>query len=281
MLKFNVEVITPAVAAEYLKNNENNRKPNKGQVGFYAKMMQNGEWELNGEAIKFAPDGRLLDGQHRLMACVEANVPFETAVIREVEEKVFATFDQGWQRKKGQVFSLANIPNGTNVAAAINKYLVMGQNRITSMESTSTGFAGKSVNYGKRQISAKECLDEYNLNPEYWQELHKLTSVMYRRCRLMPMSDLAAIISHLNLHCKYDLSYVVEFFNQLFYEEQTEMDIIRNLRQRLVRDAMGSLKMKSQMRTQLIRKTWDCYKAGVNPNVLKWTKGVEEEKPFE
>lgn len=282
MIKTNVEVITPAVAAEYLRlYNQGNRKPNKAQVAYYAKMMNEGEWELNGESIKFSGSGetlRLLDGQHRLMACVEANVPFETLVVRNVEEKTFDTLDQGWLRKKGQIFSIANIPNSNNVASAINKYLNMGRYTITSMGATSVG--SSAVQSGEKKVSPREALDEYNRDPSFWQELHKLTEAMYRRCRLMNQADAAAIIAHLVLRHNYEMSFVVSFFEQLFYEECTELDIIRKLRQRLVRDSMSAIRMTSQMKTQLIRKTWDFYKMGKSPNLIKWSKGVEEELPF-
>lgn len=274
MLKFNIEVITPAVAAEYLKHNESNRKPNKGQVGYYAKMMAAGQWELNGEAIKFSPSGRLLDGQHRLMACVESNVPFETTVIREVEEEVFDTFDQGWIRGKGQIFDIANIPNSRNISATINKYLVMGNSEITSLHAAIAG------NASSKKVSPRETLECYKDSPLYWQEIYQLSAAMYKRCRLWGISDISAVIAHLNKRCGYELGYVVEFFEQLFYEERTEFVIIRKLRQRLIDDAMSTIKMTSQHKTQLIRKVWDCYKGNKDPQVLKWVKGVEEEKPF-
>lgn len=283
MIKTNVEVITPAVAAEYLRLfNQGNRKPNKAQVAYYAKMMNDGEWELNGESIKFSGSGetlRLLDGQHRLMACVEANVPFETLVVRDVEEKTFDTLDQGWLRKKGQIFNIANIPNSNNVSAAINKYLNMGLYNITSMESAKGG-SSTAVQDGAKKISPREALDEYNRDPNFWQELHKLTEAMYRRCRLMSQADVAAIIAHLVRRHNYEMAFVVNFFEQLFYDEYTELDIIRSLRNRLINDSMSSMRMTSQMKTQLIRKTWDFYKEGKSPKQLKWAKGVEAECPF-
>lgn len=274
MLKFNVEVITPAVAAEYLKMNQFNRKPNKGQVAYYAKMMSDGQWELNGEAIKFAINGHLIDGQHRLMACVESNVPFETAVAREVEEKAFDTFDQGWLRKKSQIFSIKNIPNSVSIASAITKFLAMKNSKITSLHSAIVGRGGN------KKTSPREALDCYNESPQYWQELHKTASAMYGRCKLWPASDISATAAHLNKTCGYELGFVIDFFEQLFYEERTELGIIRVLRQRLINDALSTIKMTSQHKTQLIRKVWDCYKEHKDPQVLKWVKGVEEEKPF-
>lgn len=275
MIKTNVEVITPVVAAEYLRAyNVGNRNPNKGQVAYYAKMMQAGEWELNGESIKFSapcPEIRLLDGQHRLMACVEANVPFETLVVRDVEEKTFDTLDQGWLRKKGQIFKIADIPNATNIAAAINRYLTMGYTKVTSMDTTHDGHV---------KLSPREVLEEYKKDPAYWQHIHTAASQMYSRAHLLSQSEISSIIAHLNRRAGHDLSFVLEFFEQLFYSERTELPVIRLLQQRLIQNALGQNKLIGQVKTQLIRKTWDCYKTGKSPAQLKWIRNVEEEQPF-
>lgn len=60
--------IDPATAERWLKANKRNRKLRRGPVLAYARDMAAGNWRLTGEAIKFAPDGTLLDGQHLLGA---------------------------------------------------------------------------------------------------------------------------------------------------------------------------------------------------------------------
>ncbi len=76
------------------------------------------------------------------------------------------------------------------------------------------------------------------------------------------------------------MSFVVDFFEQLFYEERTELAIIRTMRNRLINDAMSAIRMTLQMRTQLLIKCWECYKAGKDPKILRWQKGVEPEQTF-
>ena len=83
------EKITPEKAREYLgMNTDNYRKLNHLRVITYAADMKSGRWQLNGEGIKFAKNGTLLDGQHRLQAIIKANVPVEMLVIRDVEDDV-------------------------------------------------------------------------------------------------------------------------------------------------------------------------------------------------
>jgi hypothetical protein len=85
-MTINQEVITPAMAQEYLKfNTENYRSINNVRVISYAADMKAGRWQLNGEGIKFDTNGTLIDGQHRLQAIVRAGVPIEMLVIRGIE----------------------------------------------------------------------------------------------------------------------------------------------------------------------------------------------------
>ncbi|MDP2620568.1 MAG: hypothetical protein Q8P46_10395, partial [Hyphomicrobiales bacterium] len=73
--------ITPELAREWLeKTNRKNRPLSELKWTAYAVDMLEGRWQYNGDAIRFGSDGVLLDGQHRLMACVEAGIPFETDV---------------------------------------------------------------------------------------------------------------------------------------------------------------------------------------------------------
>ena len=81
-MKTSIETITPQLAKDILANNNLNRNINATIVGHYADAISRGQWELNGEAIKIAHDGRLLDGQHRLMAVIKSDTPITTLVIR-------------------------------------------------------------------------------------------------------------------------------------------------------------------------------------------------------
>jgi hypothetical protein len=84
-----IEVITPEIAKEYLqKNTENYRYLNRNRVISYARDIELGKWEFNGESIKFNKSGILVDGQHRLAAIVKANVPVKMLVVYDVDDDV-------------------------------------------------------------------------------------------------------------------------------------------------------------------------------------------------
>ena len=74
--------ITPEVAKSILeKEDQNFRVVSKRWVNVIQKDMENGTYHTNGESIKFSKDGSLIDGQHRLTACVNSGLPMKTVVI--------------------------------------------------------------------------------------------------------------------------------------------------------------------------------------------------------
>jgi len=77
--------------------------------------MKAGRWDVNGETIKF--NGKqLIDGQHRLQACIEADVAFAAVVVRGIDADAMH-IDRGMPRTIGQWLSHAKIKNAHNVAA--------------------------------------------------------------------------------------------------------------------------------------------------------------------
>lgn len=113
------ESITPEKAKHYLEKNTNNyRGVNRGRVHSYANDMKKGLWQSNGEAIKFAENGTLLDGQHRLMAIVESGVTLEYPVVYGVENNV-DLFDIGGARSSAQIARKMGIRDGARSNACV------------------------------------------------------------------------------------------------------------------------------------------------------------------
>jgi hypothetical protein len=109
-----VETITPDLAAHLLETaNKHNRAINARHVANLARMIEKGEWLLSGQTISFDGNGRLIDGQHRLLAVVKANTPATFLVVRGVASEAFAVVDVGKKRDAGTIASLAQIPHAT------------------------------------------------------------------------------------------------------------------------------------------------------------------------
>ena len=112
-----IVTITPDLAKKWLENNTANRAFRKGILKKYEEELQAGRWQLNGEAIKFAVDGTLLDGQHRLQACVNSGVSFSSYVVRNLPKEVFETLDNGAVRKSADLLSIEGAKNTTLLAS--------------------------------------------------------------------------------------------------------------------------------------------------------------------
>jgi hypothetical protein len=63
-------LVTPQMAQNWLQTNENNRRVQQDRVKLYAAAMARGGWHFTHQGIAFYEDGRLADGQHRLLAIV-------------------------------------------------------------------------------------------------------------------------------------------------------------------------------------------------------------------
>lgn len=102
-----IEIITPEVAKAYLESNsQSQRSVRKGWVTSLAKMIEAGEFQLTHQGIAFDSNGILIDGQHRLLAIVEADSPVSIMVTRGVNPEVWSATDQGVVRTSGEVTGL-------------------------------------------------------------------------------------------------------------------------------------------------------------------------------
>ena len=111
--------ITPKLAAKLLSTQGQNRRISKRSIGRMADDMLAGNWAENGESIKIGSDGRLIDGQHRLAACVRANCGFPTLLVEGLSHSVAESIDQGQRRSSAHILQLLKPPatNATNCAA--------------------------------------------------------------------------------------------------------------------------------------------------------------------
>lgn len=96
-MKANVITVTPEMAKEFLRGNSSNRQLSKSTVNMYARDMREGKWKLGGQGISISETGRLLDGQHRLNAIIQANVPVTMLVCEGIDDNN-VNFDNGKRR---------------------------------------------------------------------------------------------------------------------------------------------------------------------------------------
>ncbi|HUT56719.1 MAG TPA: hypothetical protein VNA25_02465 [Phycisphaerae bacterium] len=108
--------------------NRINRKLRQWKVDTIARDLCAGRWRYNGAAIRFDTQGRLLDGQHRLWACVEANRPITTAVAFNLARQAGINIDTAMPR------------NGADGLNMTGKYGVVNNFSMATLRAMVTGF---------------------------------------------------------------------------------------------------------------------------------------------
>ena len=125
---FQTELITPEKAKEYLANQFRNRALRPTKIKDYVRQMKTNKWLVNGEPIIFDKSGRLIDGQHRLNAVIQADTPQTFDVRRNVDAAAAASIDTGASRKMYEQLTIGNMTvNSLQLGAVQNIYSVVVQ----------------------------------------------------------------------------------------------------------------------------------------------------------
>lgn len=110
-------LVSPELAKEWLRQNTSNRRPSEKVVERYSRDMAAGRWIFNGEAVKIASSGKILDGQQRLMAVVKADTEVLMMVVMGLDETTQASMDQGRARTVADNLTIAGEPNASILAS--------------------------------------------------------------------------------------------------------------------------------------------------------------------
>ena len=118
-MRSRVQTITPAKAAEMLAANSTNRPLSRTVVRSFAEAMRRGEWVITHQGIAFDTSGVLVDGQHRLAAIIDADLPVDMTVFTEVDEGTFDVLDTGKRRNAADVLAIEGEKSSTMLAAMV------------------------------------------------------------------------------------------------------------------------------------------------------------------
>lgn len=105
-MKTRVALVTPEMANEWLSRNEVNRKLRPGFVEFLASEIKRGNFQLTHQGIAFDEHNRLIDGQHRLYAIIQANQAVEMMVTLDVPSYKFNILDIGITRTASDILRI-------------------------------------------------------------------------------------------------------------------------------------------------------------------------------
>jgi hypothetical protein len=240
-MKIQTTSITPKFAQDLLVRNTRNRKISEAHVRRLSDEMTAGKWKLNGDSIRMNGNA-LVDGQHRLLACVKSGVAFDTLLITDVPADVFDTIDIGKRRSPGDTLSVLGYKYATLLASSLiltHHYMSssMGYNR-----SCTNGFVEElAERYPSMQDSVKLAACEF-------------------KTRLTTPTTVAAM--H-NLMKKKDAELADEFFTSLAkgigIEEGAPVGV---LRERLLANSFEQKKHTRTYVCAIVIKAWNATREG-------------------
>ena len=239
--------ITPAMAERWLEGNVLNRKIKDKIVKFYADQMARGLWLQNGSTLVFASDGTLLDGQHRLWACIDAKVPFTTLVAEGIDKASFSTIDTGASRTAGDVVNIAGYKQASAMLAGAAQHI------ITYKKCAAGGF--------KTKVPRTEVLKFVQENPPL-RELVTIASSIKS-----PVRKHAAVVTAICFMAEKKYPQQVRNFLRKFMtgEELTAKSPILILRNRFI----AEINLRPQDRLTLTANAWNAYVDGKQISSLK------------
>lgn len=115
--------ITPEIAEQLLRRNFKgaNRKASLTTILYYANQMVRRDWPKTGQPLLFSVNGTLLDGQHRLWACLLSGATFSTYVVMDVPiyPQLFAYIDNCRPRAPAVALQTAGFNGVSPIIAAV------------------------------------------------------------------------------------------------------------------------------------------------------------------
>lgn len=257
--------ITPEQAQQWLETtNTRNRNMSETHWTQLALDMLEGRWRYNGDAIRFGADGVLLDGQHRLKACVEAKMPFETDVIFGLDPGVMSTIDHPKVRTAADIAHLNGVENAVKACALAHLLLIHEKHGIQRMASSASHPTKTQVT---ELVSAQPRVAEVAGRTGSWG-------------RHLTAPRIIAFCYY--LFSEQDGSLADRFFAQFTEGANLSKDNpVYRLRERLVGNSMAKAKLPPIEVIALFFKAWIAYREGKPVKNLRWRgdTGVSPE-PF-
>lgn len=249
---------TPNISSWVLENiNVGNRTKKPQKIREYADDMAAAAWGITGATVVFGEDGRLKDGQNRLMACVQSGCNFRTHVVFGIDPSLFGKMDIGKVRNPGDVFHIAGVKNANDVSAAIRWLDILTSKNPLSRETRSGDYLLKRYQERFGQITN-------SIGP----------ARMVRRNCAHPMGNVAALHYLFSI---VDLVKADDFMNRWASGMRDgKQDPISNMQNQVMAIKTSNQgRIHEAVRNALIIKAWNHYYLGkkIPLSKMQWTLG--------
>lgn len=248
--------ITPKLAEQLLARNTHNRSVSQPRIDQYAADIAKGDWQVNGEAIKIAHTGQILDGQHRLAAILAADKPISTLLITGLEPEVQETMDQGRARSFGDVLKLRGEANFNELGAAVRMVCLYERDGAPYQ-------TGRTVVPSVQQLSRT-----LERNPDIRDSVKLAVG---RRRPWLGASQIAAMHYLLSIADPADAD---DFIGRLISGENLASgDPILTLRERLQKEHYDGSHLHLRVKLAFVARAWNAYRRGETIRRLVFNPG--------
>lgn len=245
--------ITPRVAEAMIEYNTRNRPMKGGKVELYARQMAAGDWHYTRVPIIFSDAGRVIDGQHRLQACIQSGVSIEADVAFGAPDDSFAYIDVGAPRTASDIFAINGEKNSVGLAAMSRIVWQYDQ--------------GRNTVSGGTKITSAELYDEFLKMDGLADSLpifHK-----FQRSRLAPPSLMGAMHYICARRSRREAD---RFFTEVNDGGKGNGPAVE-MHRRLIKNATASEKITTDNLAGLILTAWNKDRRGLSGRGLKFTGG--------
>ena len=241
--------ITPMIAEAMLATSNGNRPMKAAKLKAYRRDMENGKWSMNGESIIIDVNGSLVDGHHRLTACVQSGATIMSVVVTGAPIDAQKTIDMGASRTAGDALSFFGYKNSNNVNAIVRVLLSLENGR------------ARSANPSTQEVFAF-----VEANPE----IHAAATFASRQGRVMHKVN-SLLGAMYFLEAKHgDVSRVAQFAEVLASGIPAYQGCAAHaLRERILRDEIAKTKVSIAERQLLILSAWEKFKVFAPVKTLK------------
>jgi hypothetical protein len=251
------------MAAAWLALNESNRKLRQLSYERYAVDMAAKAWLLNGSSIVFDWNGKLKDGQHRLMACVLANESFVTVVVRNVDPDSAVGLDVGVRRVLKDILHWKGEKDTHNLAAVMTMSWRWQHDENFVLQ--------------RRFPTHQQSLDWLDHNPAVREAVRRAEGV--RRSIKAPTSAVGSFI-HQICQISGEQEDAAVFLGQLQDGiALNEGDPVLALRSWMINQQMYH-KPHPTFHLAIMIKAWNAWVTGASVKVLMWKRGGAQRESF-
>jgi hypothetical protein len=273
-IKIYPQVITPEMATKYLEKNIGlqkgdlikNRKFSDRNIDFLYKQMKAGEWMITGDPIKFSDTGKLIDGQHTLMAIRKLGKPIEIFVAEGLKEEVFTVLDTGKNRTASDVLSMMGYSNATGLASAVRSILFF----------KNSGYTGESR--GRVSHATNQAVLRFVQKNEEINEVLSFAISIYQKFRFLNTSILATLYWELSKNNQTKCDAFFEKYSTGI--DLSENSPIRLLRDKLLKDSVNKSKLNRRDKMAIFIMAWNSFLTNKKIHSLALPKNYDFPKPL-